>query len=223
MTQFLCALLCAALAWGLPAVAAGPVPASDFELHGQYETITPPQPTPNPGKVEVIELFWYGCPHCVEIEPLLSRWAAIKPANVDFVRMPAVFSHNRLWSLHAQAFYTAEALGVFERMHKAMFDALHVTKRPLDTQERLRVLFKENGVNEADFDRAWDSFAVQTRVRQATVLTERFGIDGVPAIVVNRKYRTSGSLTGSFASLLKAVDALIQREQAAPAAASPAP
>jgi thiol:disulfide interchange protein DsbA len=213
-------LLLVTLSFAALAGAAGPATAPDLELNGQYEAITPPQQRPDASKVEVIELFWYGCPHCYELEPFLSRWAAARPPDVDFVQMPAVFSNNRLWMLHAQAFYAAEVLGVRERLHAAMFQALHVSKRPLDTKERLRTFFKENGVAEADFERVWDSFAVQTRVRQAVVLTERFGIDGVPAIVVNRKYRTSGSLTGTYANLLKVVDSLIQRERAAPAGAA---
>lgn len=184
----------------------------DLELQGQYEAIVPPQPTLSPGKVEVVELFWYGCPHCYEFEPHLERWLAKKPPHVVFTRMPAVFANNRLWLLHAQAFYTAQALGVLDRVHGPLFEAYHKAKRPLDTKERLAAFFVERGIPEADFERAWGSFGVQSKTRQAVALTERYGLDGVPAVIVNGKYRTSGSLTGTFANVLKVVDALVEQE-----------
>ena len=212
MKRLLSLLLVPALFYAVSAAGADTASGPAFDLYGQYEPVTPPQPTPSADKVEVIELFWYGCPHCFELEPYVKRWLASKPAYVTFVRMPAVFAKNPLWLLHAQAFYTAEALGVLDRIHGALFDAYHKEKRPLDTKERLAAVFKEQGVSEEDFARAWDSFAVQSRVRQATALTERYGMDGVPAVIVNGKYRTSGSLTGTYANLFKVVDALVEQE-----------
>jgi len=129
-----------------------------FDSHGQYEAVTPPQPTQTPGKVEVVELFWYGCPHCYEFEPALAQWLARKPEYVEFVRMPAVFANNRLWLLHAQAFYAADALGGAGPLAPATLRGTPRSPSPLDTKELLRALFKEHGVVEADFDRAWDSF-----------------------------------------------------------------
>jgi thiol:disulfide interchange protein DsbA len=200
----------------LGSVTAIAAPATvDFELQGQHEAIVPPQPTQSPGKVEVVELFWYGCPHCYEFEPYLERWLAKRPPHVVFTRVPAVFANNRLWLLHAQAFYTAQALGVLDRVHGPLFEAYHKVGRPLDTKERLAAFFVERGIPEADFERAWGSFGVQSKTRQAVALTERYGIDGVPAVVVNGKYRTSGSLTGTYANTLKVVDALVEQEQRA--------
>jgi thiol:disulfide interchange protein DsbA len=193
----------------------GPGPGVDFALHGQYENVSPPLPTQSAGKVEVVELFWYGCPHCYEFEPHVTRWLVGQPPHVAFVRIPAVFPNNKQWHLHAQAYYTADALGVLDRLHPAMFDAMNKNKRPIDTRERLQGLFAEHGVAEADFNRAWDSFGVQSRVRQAVGYTERSGIDGVPAVIVNGKYRTSGGLTGSYANLLRVVDALVDQEHKA--------
>jgi thiol:disulfide interchange protein DsbA len=200
----------------LASTGAGAQPSAPaLDLRGQYEAVMPPQPTQTPGKVEVVELFTYGCPHCYELEGPLKQWLARKPDYVAFTRMPAVFGNNRLWLVHAQAYYTADALGVLGRVHPAIFEAIHERRRPLDTRERLRTFFQEHGVAEADFDRAWDSFGVQSRIRQAASLTERYGIDGVPAVVVNGKYRTSGSLTGSFANLLRVIDTLAAQERAA--------
>jgi thiol:disulfide interchange protein DsbA len=201
--------------------ATGVAHAADPEAPRQYEHINPPQPTQTPAKVEVVELFWYGCPHCYDLEPYLARWLQTKPEHVAFVRMPAVFSANKLWQLHAQAFYTAEALGVLERIHPAMFEAVQKTRRPLSTPEELKAFFKDQGVAEDAFAKAWDSFSVQARLRQAMTLTQRYGIDGVPAIVVNGKYRTSGSLTGSYPNLIKVMESLVDQEhKAMPAAAS---
>jgi thiol:disulfide interchange protein DsbA len=182
------------------------VPAS------QYELVSPPQPTRSPGKVEVVELFWYGCPHCHELDPFLARWAKSAPEYVDFSRLPAAFPTNKLWRLHAEAFYAAEALGVLERVHGPFFDALHRARRSLGTREAVAAFFGELGVPAADLNRAWDSFAVQAKVRQAMSLTERYGVTGVPAIVVNGKYRTSASLTGSYDNLIKVVQALVDQE-----------
>jgi thiol:disulfide interchange protein DsbA len=212
MKRLLSLLVIPALFCAVAASGAGPTPGAAGDLLGQYEPITPPQPTQSPDKVEVVELFWYGCPHCYEFEPFIKRWLVSKPDYVTFIRMPAVFANNRLWLLHAQAFYTAEALGVLDRVHAALFEAYNKERRPLDSKERLAALFKEQGVSDDEFARAWDSFAVQSRVRQATALTERYRIDGVPAVVVNGKYRTSGSLTGTYANLLKVVDALVEQE-----------
>lgn len=213
--------LCALLLGGL-AVRGGAAAATGLELEGQYEPVVPPQPTLSPDKVEVVELFWYGCPHCFQFEPHLERWLAKKPPHVVFTRVPAVFSSNRLWLLHAQAFYTAQALGVLDRVHRPLFDAYHADKRPLDTKELLAAFFREQGVAEADFERAWGSFGVQSKTQQAVVLTARYGVTGVPTMVVNGKYRTSGSLTGTFANLLKVVDALVEQERSAPSSAGPA-
>ncbi len=208
-------LAVSALLLGTITAVTDPAAAVELELEGQYEAIVPAQPTQYPDKVEVVELFWYGCPHCYEFEPYLERWLAKKPPHVVFTRLPAVFANNRLWLLHAQAFYTAQALGVLDRVHGPLFEAYHKAGRPLDTKERLAAFFVERGVPEADFERAWGSFGVQSKTRQAVALTQRYGVDGVPAVVVNGKYRTSGSLTGTFANTLKVVDALVAQEHRA--------
>lgn len=205
--------------FALLTAATGVVHAADIQTPRLYEHVSPPQPTQTPAKVEVVELFWYGCPHCYDLEPYLARWLQTKPEHVAFVRMPAVFSANKLWQLHAQAFYTAEALGVLERIHPALFEAVQKTRRPLSTPEQLRAFFKDNGVAEDEFKKAWDSFSVQARLRQAMTLTQRYGIDGVPAIVVNGKYRTSGSLTGSYPNLIKVIESLVDQEHKAMSAA----
>ncbi len=184
-----------------------------FQIYGQYDKVVPPQTTPYTKQVEVVELFWYGCPHCFSLEPHLTNWLKSKPDYVVFKRMPAVF--NERWKLHAHAYYTAEHLGVLEKIHEPLFHAIHRQRRAFNTKEQLMAFFKEHGVAEEDFRSAWKSFAVNNDVRRATVMTQRYGIDGVPAVIVNGKYRTSGSLAGTYRNLINVVNVLAEEEHKA--------
>ena len=194
-----------------PALAADEAPSDAlFEIAGQYAVIDPPQPTAGPDKVEVVEMFWYGCPHCYHFEPHLEAWLDDKPEYVTFTRMPAVF--RRGWIPHAQAFYTAEALGVLDRIHGPLFDALHQDKRKIYSRAELADFFVAQGVDRVDFNRTYDSFAVKSKVKQAIIMTERYGISGVPSVIVNGKYRTSGSMADGFEGMLRVVEVLAGEE-----------
>ncbi len=184
--------------------------AEDFKEGIHYERVLPAQPTSTGDKVEVVEMFWYGCPHCNALEPYVERWLARKPAAAEFVRIPAVF--NPSWEIAARAYYTAEVLGVLDKTHKAMFDAIHGQKRNLNTEAEIMAFFTEHGVNNADFTRVFHSFAVEAKVRRATDLSQRYGIRGVPALIVNGKYRTSGQLAGNSANIFKVVNYLVEQE-----------
>ncbi|MGR9086362.1 MAG: thiol:disulfide interchange protein DsbA/DsbL [Gammaproteobacteria bacterium] len=175
-----------------------------------YETITPPQPTHNPDKIEVIEFFWYGCPHCYSFEPVLEAWLKKKPDNVEFIRQPAVFSE--LWGKHAKAYFVAEALGVVDKVHADFFDALQNKKQKLETEEQLIKFFADHGVKESDFRDAYNSFLVDAKMRQAATMPARYGITGVPALVINGKYKTNGTLAGSHEGMIDVVDRLIRQE-----------
>lgn len=194
------------------AVAATFNPAQAAEPVG-YELVTPAQPTHDVNKVEVIEFFWYGCPHCFDFEPTLAKWVKTLPKNVEFIRQPAVFSE--LWGKHAKAYYTAEALGVVDKIHQDFFDAIQVKKEHLETEEQLAKFFAAHGVAEADFKAAYSSFLVDTKVRQAGALAAKYGITGVPAIVINGKYKTSGPLAGSHEKMIEVMNRLIAQESAA--------
>lgn len=178
-----------------------------------YELVTPVQPTHDVNKVEVIEFFWYGCPHCFDFEPTLEKWVKTLPKNVEFIRQPAVFSD--LWGKHAKAYYTAEALGVVDKIHADFFDALQVKKEHLETEEQLAKFFGAHGVSEADFKKAYNSFPVDMKVRQAGATAAKYGITGVPAIVINGKYKTSGPLAGSHEKMIEIMNRLIAQESAA--------
>lgn len=188
---------------------AGIVTAKSFDEGIEYERVKPPVPTHSGNKVEVVEMFWYGCPHCFRFEPHLQKWLKKKPANVEFVRIPATF--NKLWKLHARAFYTADVLGIAEKLHKPLFDTYHLARNRLDTEKKLRDFFVKQGVKGSDFDDTFYSFAVETRLARAVDLTQRYGISGVPSIIVNGKYRTSNKISG-HASMLEVVDFLIKKE-----------
>jgi thiol:disulfide interchange protein DsbA len=186
-----------------------------------FKTINPPLPAENAsGKVQVMELFWYGCPHCNEMEPSIKAWLKNKPADVEFVRVPAVFSRvdrdgrsPNAWFTHAKAFYAAQALGVGEKMHERLFHALHKEDRPLRTEEDLAKFFAEQGVPADDFKAAFSSFAVETKVARAMDLTKRSGITGVPAILVNGKYQVLGKRATSYDDYLRITDYLIAQER----------
>ena len=190
--------------------AATHVMADEFVEGQQYARLSTPQPTSTGDKIEVVEMFWYGCPHCYHLEPYVKRWLKTKPANVEFVRIPAVLSPR--WLILGQAYYTAEALGVVDQLHEAIFDDIHGKRMRLDDEESIMAVFKEHGVSEADFKSAFNSFAVQAKLRRAKELAMRYDIDGVPTLIINGKYRTSGAQAGSSAAVFKVVDYLIGLE-----------
>jgi len=167
-----------------------------------------PQATtaPNPARIEVMDFFWYGCPYCNLFEPRLESWLASKPDNVDFIRIPAVIRPG--WSNHARAFYTAEALGVLDPLHKQLFDARHV-----DDLDELATMFTEQGIERSRFEAVFNSEETRRKVQEAGILTRRYGIDSVPAIVVNGQYRTNPVLAGGASRMLNAVNGLIESEQ----------
>ncbi|ALG67129.1 thiol:disulfide interchange protein DsbA/DsbL [Beggiatoa leptomitoformis] len=188
-----------------------PVAHAEEELYKDaYTLINPPQPTANSDKVEVAELFWYGCPHCFAFEPYLQAWSAKKADYIDYVHVPAVFNNN--WALHAKAFYTAETLGVVSKLHTALFNAIHVQKRKLSDEASIMAVFTENGVSEDDFKKTFSSFSVDSKMRRANVLSVGYGATGVPAIVVNGKYLLSSDKAGGYDNLLKVVDYLAEKE-----------
>jgi protein dithiol oxidoreductase (disulfide-forming) len=183
-----------------------------FQLGAHYERLSPTQPTSSePGQVEVAEIFWYGCPHCLEFEPYLARFEDQKPGYVNFIRIPAVW--NDMLRLHARAFYTAEVLGKGEEMHDAFFAEIHRNRNPLDSRQALAELFARFGVDAAAFDEAFDSFDVHTKLQRADELNRRYRVTSVPSIVVNGKYTTNASLAGSYEQLIELIGELVAAER----------
>jgi protein dithiol oxidoreductase (disulfide-forming) len=178
-----------------------------------YESISPAQPTANPGKIEVLEFFWYGCPHCYSFEPSLKAWLKNKPANVEFIRIPAVFSEQ--WGRHAKAYFVAEALGVVDKVHDDFFDSIQNKHEELETEEQLLKFFTAHGVKEQDFKETFNSFMIDAKLRQAPALASKYGLTGVPALVVNGKYKTNGTLAGSQEKMIDVLNQLIKKESGA--------
>ncbi len=182
----------------------------EFKPGVDYDLVSPPQPTGDPSKIEVIEFFWYGCPHCYHFEPDLNAWLKNKPASVVFIRQPAVF--NAHWAAHARAFFTAEALGVLDKVHADFYDTIQNKKKALESEDDLAQFFKNHGVAEADFRKAYKSFAVDAKTRQAEGLAAKYGVTGTPSLVVNGKYVISPGKAKSFPRMIEITNALIKEE-----------
>ena len=180
----------------------------------EYKLVIPAQHTITKNKIEVVELFWYGCPHCYYFEPDLEEWLANKPEKVVFYRVPAVF--NPAWAIHARVFYTAKSLGLFDNgkteFHKAFFDEIHKHKKRLNNKKTIQAFFARFGVSADDFENTFDSFTVNTKVNRAANLSKRYQIEGVPTLIVNGKYRTDGPMAGGRKGMLKVLDFLIEKE-----------
>ncbi len=184
--------------------------ADSFKEGEHYERIKPEVATHTDGKIEVVEVFWYGCHHCFSFEPYINKWMKSKPDNVEFRRVPGVFS--RTWIPHARAFYTAEVLGVLDTIHTPLFEAIHDDGRRIGDEDSLARFFAEHGVADADFREAYNSFSVDTKTRQALTASKEYGISGVPSVIVNGRYRTSARLAGTYENLLKVIDELVDKE-----------
>ena len=182
-----------------------------------YTRFVPTQPTMGgPDKVEVAEFFWFGCPHCYDLEPYVDRWSETMPANVRLVRIPV--SWNRAAAMHAKLFYTGEALvaaGAIDdgdAFRNAVFTEFHQRGNRLLSEDSMKRLAQRFGASEEDFDTAWTSFDVDRKLRMSQDLASRYSIEAVPAIVVNGKYKTGASLAGGNSNLLEVIDELIARE-----------
>ncbi len=208
-SAFLASVALVASAATLPATS---VHAAGIDPTGKYDLVKPPQPTDTPGKVEVVEVFWYGCPHCFTFLPAIEQYAKSKPEYVAVRHMPAIFRDS--WVAHARAFYTASLLGVEEQIHRPLFEAIHLRKQPLDSPEALMKFFEQYGVGNDDFKKTYNSFAVETLLRKSQVMQQRYGVRGTPTVIVNGKYRVSGSLAGSPDDMIKVIEALVEREHA---------
>lgn len=185
---------------------------AEYDEGIDYKRLSRPLTTEDPAKVEVMELFWYGCPHCYRLEPKLKAWLKKQPKKVNFVRVPAVF--NPKWAFHAKLFYTAELLGVLDKMHQPIFDAMHVQRKRMNSEGEAYALFKKFGISDKDFNNTFNSFAVDSLVRKATDLTRRANISGVPSLVINGKFVTDGPMGNGHEGMLKIADFLISRELA---------
>ncbi|MBX2810135.1 MAG: thiol:disulfide interchange protein DsbA/DsbL [Cellvibrionaceae bacterium] len=183
-----------------------------------YVVINNPVRTIDSSKIEVTEVFWYGCSHCNTFRPLFAQWEKQQAEDVYTRHSPAIW--NKRMVTHASIFYTAKALGKLKTMHKDIFDALHIRKKKLLKQSEIYGLFAKQGVDENTFTKAFASFGVRSSVQQAESRARSYGITGTPELVVNGKYRVSGGMAGSQRRMLQVASFLIDKERAAMAAGS---
>jgi thiol:disulfide interchange protein DsbA len=188
-----------------------------YKLGVNYQTVLPAQPvSTGPGQIEVVDFFWYGCPHCNALEPYLEAWERSKPANVVLKRVPAVLQPE--WEPAARAYYTAEALGILAKSHKAIFDEIHQNHDVMQTEADFeRFYVKQFGVDPKKFEGIWSSPAVDAKIAQSNVLADRYGLMlfGVPTLVVNGKWITGGDFGVPYSQIMLVVNYLVVQEQAA--------
>ncbi|QQO57716.1 MAG: thiol:disulfide interchange protein DsbA/DsbL [Thiohalocapsa sp. PB-PSB1] len=213
-------ILAIALAIALTGAVSAPAraeAAQEIDEGIDYLVIENPMRAEQGDDVEVLELFWYGCPHCYHLEPHIERWLAGKPEGVSFRRLPAASSPR--WVSHAKAYYAAQILGELDKLHEPLFKALHDQRRKIFSDEQIIAFAAEQGIDEDAFRKAYNSFPVDMQVRKSAELVRNYHIDGVPAIVVNGKYITSATQTGSTENMFKVVSYLVAEEIGAKAAA----
>ena len=190
-----------------------PVMAQQAYVEGKdFQAISPAVTTSNPDKVVVTEVFWYGCPHCFRFEPYVERFAANLPEGVVFEQVPSVL--NPRWTEHARAFYSLKMMGAQEKVHKALFDAIHVKRERLTSLDTIAGFVAEQGLDEKQFRDNYFSFPVDTQVRKNMQTEKKYGHNGVPAVVINGKYLVSAAMAGSNERMIEIMNYLVGQELA---------
>lgn len=186
--------------------------AEEFEEWIHYTPIDQPVRTTDQTKVEVVEMFGYPCPHCNSFEPHIKHWEKNKADDVNFVRIPVVF--GRSWEPMARAFYASELNNTLDKTHEATFNAIHVERRRLAGKKSFSDFYAKLGVDSAKFEKMYDSFAVNMKLKQGESKLRGYGVDGVPAMVVNGKYRVTAAMAGGQQKMLEVVNYLVEKERA---------
>ncbi|MDE0421547.1 MAG: thiol:disulfide interchange protein DsbA/DsbL [Gammaproteobacteria bacterium] len=194
------------------------VPAQEYKEGQDYFKLPVPVETRNPDKIEVVEVFSYGCIHCYELEPGLNAWLVAQGDDVDFHRVPMATRNLRTL---AQAFFTAQAMDVLPQVHMSLFENIHDYGIDMTRPQLIRRMFvKEAGVDEEEFARIFDSFAINTRVRQADAQTRLYRVQGTPTLIVDGRYLVDTVSAGTARRMLAVVGQLIDVERAARAKAA---
>ncbi|GIX35485.1 MAG: thiol:disulfide interchange protein DsbA [Lysobacteraceae bacterium] len=204
-------LVLALLALALPGVTRA---ADDGLVEGRdYTRLDPPQPTADPGRIEVLEVFGYWCIHCAHLDPVIEKWKKNLPADVDFRYVPAIWQGG-VDEVFARAFYTAETMGVLDRTHSPMFVAAAVDRR-IRSPEDILAFYADQGIDRDQFEATMQSFAVNAKVARVRQTLPRYGVEGTPTLIVNGKYKAMARAGGTMEELMQVVDKLIERERAA--------
>jgi thiol:disulfide interchange protein DsbA len=200
-----------------PAAAPAANPLAKWQAGRHYRVLSPAVPTSvAPGKVEVVEVFWYGCGACYILDPQLESWKRTKPATAEFVRVPVTWNENA--KRHAKLFYTLQSLKQLDRLHTKVFDTIHrggnalIGRDDASSLAAQRDWAKANGVDATAFTNTWNSMSVDVKVRQADDLVRRYRAEGTPYMVVAGKYATDMSMAGSVPQMLELINALVAAE-----------
>jgi thiol:disulfide interchange protein DsbA len=177
-----------------------------FEEGKHYMVLPFPAAVETGDKIEVREFFWYGCPHCYVLEPVLAKWLKKIPANAQFVRSPGTAPR---WMIHGQAYYTFEAMGALEKLHGGFFKAVQEQPGAFNDEKTIAGFVTSHGVDRKKFDEAFNSFGVRLKLEKAKQLNQDLNISSVPAIVVDGKYMTTVAMAGGEGQMLKLLDDLI--------------
>jgi protein dithiol oxidoreductase (disulfide-forming) len=195
------------------------LPGGKWKPGVNYDVVSPPQPTNvSPGKIEVVEVFWLGCPHCYALEPYVQAWLKNKPGYIEFVRVPVMW--GPVHHAHARLFYTLQALNRADLFEKA-FDTIQQQHNPListtgDSEETLQLqqaFAKANGISPEDYAKAYNSFSVNSNLQRAEVLTQRYQVQGVPLVIIDGKYSTDVAKAGGPQQLIAEIDDLAASER----------
>lgn len=183
--------------------------AADWEPGVNYFELSDPKPVETGDKIEVRELFWYGCPHCYALEPFIENWAKNKPDNAEFVLMPGIFQQAA--EFHARAYYTFQALGIADKVHRAFYDEIHQKGNRLVSLDGLEEFAARYGIGAKEFKDAFNSFAVDANVRNAKRMFREYGATGVPTIIVDGRYRATVGSAGGHEQLLDLINFLVDK------------
>lgn len=173
----------------------------------EYIVVEPPQPVTTGERIEVVEFFWYGCPHCYRLQPSLEAWLKRKPADVELRRIPAIFRDS--WAAHARVYYTLDALGEVGRLHQAVYRALHEEELALNTANTTADWAARNGIEPARWLTAYNSADVERKVQESRSYTKAYGVPGTPSLVVDGRYLTSSGMSETMPGVITILDGLI--------------
>lgn len=208
--RFLIAFL--TVVFSLAACAEGQQGSSAYKAGQHFDVLSTPVRTKNPNKIEVTEVFWYGCGHCFHFEPIVHKWAEEQADDVLFQQSPAIW--NKTMELHAKAYYAAASIGVLDKLHMPIFNALNRQRVKLNTEESLAELASANGVDGEKYKKTLNSFGVTSQVKQAEARAKGYKITGTPEVIVNGKYRVSTRMTGSQEEMLNVAGWLVKQIRA---------
>ena len=210
--KFLAVLLSAALFFGLLNETSAESANQETLNPESYTVLSTPLEISTGDKIEVIELFWYGCGHCFALEPYVNKWQKEMPDNIEFVKMPAIFSTR--WEFHGKAYYTMEALGVLDKANDAFFHRIHVLRKKISDLNDLIEFLADYDQSAEQVAATFNSFDVDNKLRNAKRITQNSSAQGVPAFLVDGKFHTSVKLAGGQDNLFKVINQLVEKSAA---------